>query len=134
MWGVKHTVHEMEGMPMPEVLMPSDYKSHSKIKKENHNFNKMNMPSHFKFKEYCPLVFKKLRHLFSYSEHAYLNSLISNSPITVVPSDSEGEDSSNEDDEKNESQEMNNSSEDSNETGSKRKNVKNIHHKKTIKT
>jgi len=117
MWGVKHTIHEMEGMPMPEVLMPSDYKSHSKIKKENHNFNKMNMPSHFKFKEYCPLVFKKLRHLFGYSEQSYLSSLVSNTPITVVPSDSEGDDSSNEDDN---DHEINNSSEDSNDGKNKK--------------
>jgi len=31
-----------------------------------------NMPSHFKFKEYCPVVFRNLRERFEIDEDVYL--------------------------------------------------------------
>jgi len=38
-----------------------------------------NMPSHFKFKEYCPVVFRNLRERFGIDEEVYLvSNIISN--------------------------------------------------------
>ena len=34
-----------------------------------------NMPSHFKFKEYCPVVFRNLRERFGIDEEVYLVSI-----------------------------------------------------------
>ncbi len=34
-------------------------------------FQRENMPSHFKFKEYCPLVFRNLRERFSIDDQEY---------------------------------------------------------------
>jgi 1-phosphatidylinositol-5-phosphate 4-kinase len=39
------------------------------------------MPSHFKFKEYCPLVFRNLRERFDVDDDMYLNSLTKFCPI-----------------------------------------------------
>uniref|UniRef100_A0A8C6LRQ5 Phosphatidylinositol 5-phosphate 4-kinase type-2 alpha n=1 Tax=Nothobranchius furzeri TaxID=105023 RepID=A0A8C6LRQ5_NOTFU len=61
MWGVNHSINELSHVQIPIMLMPDDFKAYSKIKVDNHLFNKENMPSHFKFKEYCPLVFRNLR-------------------------------------------------------------------------
>uniref|UniRef100_A0A4W6FNW4 Phosphatidylinositol 5-phosphate 4-kinase type-2 alpha n=1 Tax=Lates calcarifer TaxID=8187 RepID=A0A4W6FNW4_LATCA len=64
MWGVNHSINELSHVQIPIMLMPDDFKAYSKIKVDNHLFNKENMPSHFKFKEYCPLVFRNLRERF----------------------------------------------------------------------
>merc|ERR1712048_900231 len=53
-------------------------------KKENHNFNKQNMPSHFKFKEYCPLVFKKLRQIFNYDDNRFTEIVKGASPTENI--------------------------------------------------
>ena len=45
------------------------------MKIDNHAFNKENLPSHFKIKEYCPLVFRNLRERFGLDDMEYLNSL-----------------------------------------------------------
>ncbi|KAA8594517.1 hypothetical protein FQN60_011652 [Etheostoma spectabile] len=55
MWGVNHTINELSNVPVPVMLMPDDFKAYSKIKVDNHLFNKENLPSRFKFKEYCPM-------------------------------------------------------------------------------
>lgn len=34
--------------------------------------NRENMPSHFKFKEYCPLVFRNLRERFGIDDQDFL--------------------------------------------------------------
>uniref|UniRef100_A0AAR2L9L1 Phosphatidylinositol 5-phosphate 4-kinase type-2 alpha n=1 Tax=Pygocentrus nattereri TaxID=42514 RepID=A0AAR2L9L1_PYGNA len=72
---------------IPVMLMPDDFKANSKIKVDNHLFNKENMPSHFKFKEYCPLVFRNLRERFAIDDQEYQNSLTRSAPI---PSDAQG--------------------------------------------
>ena len=76
------------------MLMPDDFKAYSKVKIDNHLFNKSviftyimkphffftlfhvllreNMPSHFKFKEWCPLVFKNLRERFGVDDETYM--------------------------------------------------------------
>uniref|UniRef100_A0A8D2QVC2 Phosphatidylinositol-5-phosphate 4-kinase type 2 beta n=1 Tax=Zosterops lateralis melanops TaxID=1220523 RepID=A0A8D2QVC2_ZOSLA len=53
------------------MLMPDDFKAYSKIKVDNHLFNKENLPSRFKFKEYCPLVFRNLRERFGIDDQDY---------------------------------------------------------------
>ena len=80
MWGVNHTVKELAHVNIPVILMPDDFRSYSKIKIDNHAFNKENLPSHFKVKEYCPLVFRNLRERFSIDDNDYLKSL-TQSPV-----------------------------------------------------
>ena len=85
------------------MLMPNDFKAYSKIKVDNHLFNKQvslliaktqhmltpllpqtfreNMPSHFKFKEYCPLVFRNLRERFAIDDCDYMQSLTRSQPV-----------------------------------------------------
>ncbi|KFM60971.1 Phosphatidylinositol-5-phosphate 4-kinase type-2 beta, partial [Stegodyphus mimosarum] len=65
------------------MLLPDDFKAFSKIKVDNHHFNKESMPSHFKVKEYCPLVFRNLRERFSIDDVDYMNSLTKSQPIAV---------------------------------------------------
>ena len=47
---------------------------------DNHSFNKENLPSHFKVKEYCPLVFRNVRERFGIPDGAYLKSLTARCP------------------------------------------------------
>nr|XP_023656028.1 phosphatidylinositol 5-phosphate 4-kinase type-2 alpha isoform X2 [Paramormyrops kingsleyae] len=69
------------------MLMPDDFKAYAKIRVDNHLFNKENMPSHFKFKEYCPLVFRNLREKFLIDDQDFQNALTRSAPI---PSDAQG--------------------------------------------
>ncbi|XP_040857180.1 phosphatidylinositol 5-phosphate 4-kinase type-2 beta isoform X4 [Ochotona curzoniae] len=71
MWGVNHTINELSNVPVPVMLMPDDFKAYSKIKVDNHLFNKENLPSRFKFKEYCPMVFRNLRERFGIDDQDY---------------------------------------------------------------
>jgi len=75
MWGVNHTVKELQHVSVPVMLMPDDFRAYSKVKIDNHSFNKENLPSHFKVKEYCPLVFRNLRERFGLDDMDFLNSL-----------------------------------------------------------
>ncbi|XP_071743962.1 phosphatidylinositol 5-phosphate 4-kinase type-2 alpha [Lepeophtheirus salmonis] len=75
MWGVNYTVRELSYISIPVMLMPEDFRAYAKIKIDNHAFNKENLPSHFKVKEYCPLVFRNLRERFGIDDAAYLKSL-----------------------------------------------------------
>ena len=50
MWGINHTVRELSHISIPVMLMPDDFRAFSKIKVDNHAFNKENLPSHFKVK------------------------------------------------------------------------------------
>ena len=50
MWGVNHSVRELQHVHAPVMLMPDDFRSFSKIKIDNYAFNKENLPSHFKVK------------------------------------------------------------------------------------
>ncbi|XP_074549385.1 phosphatidylinositol 5-phosphate 4-kinase type-2 alpha isoform X2 [Halichoeres trimaculatus] len=81
MWGVNHSINELSHVQIPIMLMPDDFKAYSKIKVDNHLFNKENMPSHFKFKEYCPLVFRNLRERFGIDDLDFLNSLTRSAPL-----------------------------------------------------
>lgn len=75
MWGINYTHNELKQISMPELLMPDEFKSYIKVKIDNQNFNKAILPSHYKVKEYCPLVFKNIRERFNISEESYLRSL-----------------------------------------------------------
>ncbi|RNA42135.1 phosphatidylinositol 5-phosphate 4-kinase type-2 alpha [Brachionus plicatilis] len=75
MWGVNYSCNELKHVNMPELLMPDDFKAYMKVKIDNQHFNKNTLPSHYKVKEYCPLVFKNMRERFSISDESYLKSL-----------------------------------------------------------
>ncbi|KAM6452739.1 phosphatidylinositol 5-phosphate 4-kinase type-2 alpha isoform 1-T1 [Liasis olivaceus] len=81
MWGVNHSINELSHVQIPVMLMPDDFKAYSKIKVDNHLFNKENMPSHFKFKEYCPMVFRNLRERFGIDDQDFQNSLTRSCPL-----------------------------------------------------
>ncbi|KAM4708718.1 LOW QUALITY PROTEIN: phosphatidylinositol 5-phosphate 4-kinase type-2 beta-like [Discoglossus pictus] len=81
MWGVNHTINELSNVPVPVMLMPDDFKAYSKIKVDNHLFSKENLPSRFKFKEYCPMVFRNLRERFGIDDQDYQNSLTRSAPV-----------------------------------------------------
>jgi len=83
MWGINHSITEMAHVKIPVMLMPDEFKAFTKIRIDNHMFNKDNMPSHFQFKECCPLVFRNLRERFSIDETRYLNSLTKHSPVNM---------------------------------------------------
>ncbi|XP_062842794.1 phosphatidylinositol 5-phosphate 4-kinase type-2 gamma [Trichomycterus rosablanca] len=81
MWGINHTVSDMVLLPAPVMLLPDDFKANSKIKVNYHLFNKENLPGHFKFKEYCPQVFRNLRERFGIEDQDYQVSLVRMSPV-----------------------------------------------------
>ncbi|GFR04744.1 phosphatidylinositol 5-phosphate 4-kinase type-2 alpha [Trichonephila clavata] len=83
MWGVNHTINELTHVNVPVMLLPDDFKAFSKIKIDYHHFNKESMPSHFKVKEYCPLVFRNLRERFNIDDVEYMNSLTKSQPIAI---------------------------------------------------
>ncbi|KAM3961700.1 phosphatidylinositol 5-phosphate 4-kinase isoform 2-T2 [Aphomia sociella] len=87
MWGVNHTINELSHVTIPVMLLPDDFRAYSKLKVDNHLFNKENMPSHFKVKEYCPLVFRNLRERFGIDDIDYKESLTRSQP---TPDDSSG--------------------------------------------
>ncbi|NXG49864.1 PI42B kinase, partial [Psilopogon haemacephalus] len=74
-------INELSNVPVPVMLMPDDFKAYSKIKVDNHLFNKENLPSRFKFKEYCPLVFRNLRERFGIDDQDYQNSVTRSAPV-----------------------------------------------------
>lgn len=81
MWGVNHTVSELNHVNIPIMLMPDDFKAFTKVRVDNHLYQKDIMPSHFKIKEYCPLVFRNLRERFSIDDNDYLKSLTKFQPV-----------------------------------------------------
>ncbi|ERE90576.1 phosphatidylinositol-5-phosphate 4-kinase type-2 gamma [Cricetulus griseus] len=84
---LRDEINELSQVPPPVMLLPDDFKASSKIKVNNHLFHRENLPSHFKFKEYCPQVFRNLRDRFGIDDQDYLVSL-TRSP----PSETEGSD------------------------------------------
>ncbi|XP_039602553.1 phosphatidylinositol 5-phosphate 4-kinase type-2 gamma-like [Polypterus senegalus] len=90
MWGVSHSINELNQVPVPVMLLPDDFKANSKIKVNNHLFNKENLPGHFKFKEYCPQVFRNLRERFEIDDQDYQASLIRCPPFSASNGHGEG--------------------------------------------
>jgi hypothetical protein len=74
MWGVHHAIRELSHISIPVMLMPDDFRAYSKIKIDNHAYNKENLPSHYKVKEYCPLVFRNLRERFGIDDATFIKS------------------------------------------------------------
>lgn len=83
MWGINHTVNELNHVNIPVMLMPDDFRAFTKVRVDNHLYQKDIMPSHFKIKEYCPLVFRNLRERFSIYDSDYLRSLTKFQPVAV---------------------------------------------------
>jgi len=75
MWGVNFTIHELENVNIPVMLLPEHFKACVKIRIDNQNFNKEVMPSHFKVKEYCPLVFRAFREYWKVHDSSFRDSL-----------------------------------------------------------
>ena len=61
-------MRELDSIAQPKMLLTEDFKSYSKLKVENHAFNRTSLPGHYKVKEYCPLVFRALRERFGVNE------------------------------------------------------------------
>ena len=61
-------MRELGVIQQPKMLLADDFKAYSKLKVENHCFNRQNLPGHYKVKEYCPLVFRALRERFGVGE------------------------------------------------------------------
>lgn len=53
-------------------------------------FYRENMPSHFKVKEYCPLVFRNLRERFGIDDVDYRESLTRSQPMQIDSSGKSG--------------------------------------------
>ncbi|XP_066995141.1 phosphatidylinositol 5-phosphate 4-kinase type-2 alpha [Anabrus simplex] len=83
MWGVNHTINELSHVTIPVMLLPDDFRAYSKLKVDNHLFNKENMPSHFKVKEYCPLVFRNLRERFGIDDLDFKESMTRSQPVLI---------------------------------------------------
>ncbi|KAF7663968.1 hypothetical protein LDENG_00195180 [Lucifuga dentata] len=81
MWGVNHSMNDLSQVPVPVMLLPDDFKASIKIKVTNHLFNKENLPGQFKFKEYCPQVFRNLRERFGIEDQDYQVSLARSPPV-----------------------------------------------------
>ncbi|XP_029006458.1 phosphatidylinositol 5-phosphate 4-kinase type-2 gamma-like isoform X2 [Betta splendens] len=81
MWGVNHSINDLSQVPVPVMLLPDDFKASTKIKVCNHLFNKENLPGQFKFKEYCPQVFRNLRERFGIDDADYQVSLARSPPL-----------------------------------------------------
>ncbi|XP_061903788.1 phosphatidylinositol 5-phosphate 4-kinase type-2 gamma-like isoform X3 [Entelurus aequoreus] len=80
-WGVSHSTNDLSQVPAPVMLLPDDFRASTKAKVSNHLFNKENLPGLFKFKEYCPQVFRNLRERFGIEDQDYQVSLARSRPL-----------------------------------------------------
>ncbi|KAK2862259.1 hypothetical protein Q5P01_001792 [Channa striata] len=90
MWGVNHSINDLSQVPVPVMLLPDDFKASTKIKVSNHLFNKENLPGQFKFKDYCPQVFRNLRERFGIEDQDYQVSLARSPPVKDEEGQCEG--------------------------------------------
>eukprot|EP00041_Stephanoeca_diplocostata_P033559 m.1113028 g.1113028 ORF g.1113028 m.1113028 type:complete len:365 (+) comp24363_c0_seq1:309-1403(+) len=84
-WGLNHSMTSLEAVPAQPLVMKDDFKSFSKISIQNQGFSSAMLPSKFKIKEYCPLVFRDLRDRFGLDPRSFLDSWVSG-PASEVPS------------------------------------------------
>jgi len=91
MWGVHHTVSQLQHTTIPPLLLDADFKAFSKVSIENSNFNSDNMTGKFKFKEYCPIVFRNLREKFGVKENVFNQALSATEPYYECQGDKEKE-------------------------------------------
>ncbi|CAH8524445.1 unnamed protein product [Schistosoma margrebowiei] len=81
MWGINYSFSALNHVKQRALLLKDDFKAYMKVKVNNHHFNKENMPSRFKFKEYCPMVFKSLRDRFGVDKMDYWDSFTRHQPL-----------------------------------------------------
>ncbi|CAH8839910.1 unnamed protein product [Trichobilharzia szidati] len=81
MWGINYSFSTLNHVKPRALLLKDDFKAHMKVKVNNHYFNKENMPSRFKFKEYCPMVFKSLRDRFGVKKLDYWDAFTRYQPL-----------------------------------------------------
>ncbi|CAH8299420.1 unnamed protein product [Schistosoma turkestanicum] len=81
MWGINYSFSALNHVKQRALLLKDDFKAYIKVKVNNHSFNKENMPSRFKFKEYCPMVFKSLRDRFGVNKMDYWDSFTRHQPL-----------------------------------------------------
>ncbi|CAH8511868.1 unnamed protein product [Schistosoma intercalatum] len=81
MWGINYSFSALNHVKQRALLLKDDFKAYMKVKVNNHHFNKENMPSRFKFKEYCPMVFKSLRDRFGVDKMDYWDSFTRQQPL-----------------------------------------------------
>ncbi|CAH8524366.1 unnamed protein product [Schistosoma margrebowiei] len=81
MWGINYSFSALNHVKQRALLLKDDFKAYMKVKVNNHHFNKENMPSKFKFKEYCPMVFKSLRDRFGVDKMDYWDSFTRHQPL-----------------------------------------------------
>ncbi|XP_061731049.1 phosphatidylinositol 5-phosphate 4-kinase type-2 gamma-like [Nerophis ophidion] len=89
-WGVSHSTNDLSRVPAPVMLLPDDFRASTKAKVSNHLFNKENLPGLFKFKEYCPQVFRNLRERFGIEDQDYQVSLARSRPLKDQEGQCEG--------------------------------------------
>lgn len=85
-WGINHTMDELSYVAEQPLIMRDDFKAYSKIRIENQFYNSDVLPSKFKFKEYCPLVFRDLRTRFGVSSDDYTASFCEGSNMLMESS------------------------------------------------
>ncbi|XP_019863884.1 PREDICTED: phosphatidylinositol 5-phosphate 4-kinase type-2 beta-like isoform X2 [Amphimedon queenslandica] len=83
MWGIQHSINEIMLQPEPSLLLEEDFKAFSKIRVENQHYSKEYLPGHFKFKEYCPIVFHDLRKRFKIDDYDYMSSLTQHAHLAM---------------------------------------------------
>ncbi|KAL3311594.1 Phosphatidylinositol 5-phosphate 4-kinase type-2 alpha, partial [Cichlidogyrus casuarinus] len=80
MWGINYSHNALLHVKPHAVFVLDDFKSFLKIKASNHNFDRENMPSKYKYKEYSPMVFEAIRRKFKVDPADYLESFTYNEP------------------------------------------------------
>lgn len=80
MWSKLYAIVSFFSLPLSRFLFHSVLLS----------FNRENMPSHFKVKEYCPLVFRNLRERFGVDDVDYRESLTRSQPVQIDSSGKSG--------------------------------------------
>ncbi|KAF7258273.1 hypothetical protein EG68_04675 [Paragonimus skrjabini miyazakii] len=81
MWGINYSFSSLNHIKPRAMLLKDDFKAYMKVKINNYLFNKENMPSKFKFKEYCPMVFKALRERFGVNKLDYWDAFTGHQPL-----------------------------------------------------
>jgi len=76
-WGLHHTMRELDTVDAQPVVLPHDFKAYSKVSIDNHSYNNATLPAKFKIKAYCPIVFRDLWARFGEDSKAVLESWIS---------------------------------------------------------
>ncbi|EGD71993.1 hypothetical protein PTSG_00009 [Salpingoeca rosetta] len=74
-WGCNHMMNEAELVSDQPLILDRDFKAFSKVQVHNQYYNEQELPNKFKVKEYCPVVFKSLRHRFGEDPADYLTSI-----------------------------------------------------------